>query len=51
MLDEEGAHEKIVDVLERPEHYAEIVMAIRKEFRRRHSPEARLRELAGLIEE
>jgi glycosyltransferase involved in cell wall biosynthesis len=51
MLDEEDGHEKIVDVLERPEHYAGIVMAIREEFRRRHSPEARLRELVRLIEE
>ncbi len=51
MLDEERAHDKIVDVLERPEHYAEIVMAIREDFRRLHSPEARLRELVGLIEE
>ena len=33
VLDEENAHEKIVDVLERPEHYAEIVMAIREDFR------------------
>ena len=47
----EHAHEKIIDVLERPEHYAEIVMAIREDFRRRHSPEARLRELVGFIEE
>jgi hypothetical protein len=51
MLDEERAHEKIVDVLERPEHYAGIVMAIREDFRRKHSPQARLRELVGLIEE
>lgn len=43
--------EKILDVLARPEHYAEIVMDIRKDFRERHSPEARLRELIGYIEE
>ena len=39
MLDEEDAHEKIIDVLERPERYAEIVMAIR----RRLSPAAQSR--------
>ena len=32
VLDGEHAHEKIADVLERPEHYAEIVMAIREDF-------------------
>jgi hypothetical protein len=50
-LDDEHAHEKILDVLERPEHYAEIVIGIREDFGRRHSPEARLRELVGFIEE
>ena len=44
-------HEKILDVLARPEHYAGIVQGIREEFGRRHSPEARLRELIGIIEE
>ena len=38
-------------MLERPEHYAEIVMGIREDFGRRHSPEARLRELVAFIEE
>jgi hypothetical protein len=51
MLEEEHEHEKIIDVLERPERYAEIVMSIREDFARRHSPEARLRELVRLIEE
>lgn len=48
-----GAHdsEKIVDVLERPEHYADIVMGIREEFRQRHTPKARLQELLGFIAE
>ena len=45
VLGGEQPHDKIVDVLARPEHYAEIVMAIREDFRQRHSPEARLREL------
>jgi len=51
VLDGEHAHEKIVDVLERPEHYAEIVMSIREDFGQHHSPEARLRELVEIIEE
>lgn len=51
VLDGEHAHEKIVDVMERPGHYAEIVMGIREDFARRHSPEARLRELVKFIEE
>src|SRR6202008_1146606 len=45
VLEGEHAHERIVDVLERPEYYADIVMGIREQFRDRHSPEARLREL------
>ena len=45
------AHEKILDVLGRPEHYAEIVMEIREDFGRRHTPEARLKELIAFIEE
>jgi glycosyltransferase involved in cell wall biosynthesis len=51
MLTGEENHEKILDVLDRPEHYAEIVMDIRKDFRERHNPDARLRELIGYIEE
>jgi glycosyltransferase involved in cell wall biosynthesis len=51
VLDGEHAHEKIIDVLKRPEHYAEIVMEIREDFGRRHNPEARLRELVRFIEE
>ncbi len=51
MIDDEAGHEKIIDVLERPEHYAEIVMDIRKDFRERHSPDSRLRELISFIEE
>jgi hypothetical protein len=44
-------HEKILDVMARPEHYAEIVLGIREKFRRLHSPETRMRELLGFIEE
>jgi hypothetical protein len=51
VLDGEDAPAKIRDVLDRPQHYADIVLRVREDFGRRHSPEARLRELIGLIEE
>ena len=51
VLEDKHAHEKIVDVLERPDHYADIVMGIREDFARRHNPEARLRELIKFVEE
>jgi hypothetical protein len=51
VLGETRPHEKILDVLARPKHYAEIVRGIRRDFSRRHSPEERLRELIGIIEE
>jgi hypothetical protein len=51
VLGGENPHERILDTLARPEHYAGIVQGIREEFGRRHSPEARLRELIGIIEE
>jgi glycosyltransferase involved in cell wall biosynthesis len=41
--------EKIADVIERPRHYAEIARGIRKEFRQRHTPEARLKQLFEII--
>jgi glycosyltransferase involved in cell wall biosynthesis len=43
--------DKIIDVLRRPEHYAEIVEGIRNDFRRRHTPEARLRRLIEIVQE
>jgi glycosyltransferase involved in cell wall biosynthesis len=50
VLPAERREEKLVDVLRRPGHYAKIVHGIRQEFRRRHSPEARLRQLMEIIE-
>ena len=49
----EGDHpqEKIMDVLARPTHYADVVGEIRRDFAQRHTPEARLRQLIELIEE
>jgi hypothetical protein len=51
VLGGEGACEKIGDVLARPDYYAGIVRGIREEFGRLHTPEARLSELIGIIEE
>jgi glycosyltransferase involved in cell wall biosynthesis len=42
--------ERIADVLQRPEHYAQIADGIRREFRRLHTPEARLRQLIEIVE-
>lgn len=42
--------EKVLDVLSRPDHYAEIVRSIRRSFARLHSPEARFRELLDIIQ-
>jgi hypothetical protein len=51
VLGAEKPHEKILDVLARPEHFAEIVRGIRADFRRLHNPEVRMRQLLGFIEE
>ena len=51
VLEGERPHEKILDVLARPEHYADNLQGIRQEFAQRHSPQARLSELIGIIEE
>ncbi len=49
VLPSDRPEDKIADVLARPEHYAEIVRAIRADFRVNHSPEARLRQLIEII--
>jgi hypothetical protein len=43
--------DKIADVLGRPNHYARIAEGIRREFRQRHTPEARLKQLIEIVEE
>ena len=50
VLDKDNPHEQIVDVLGRPEHYADIVRSIRRDFAVRHSPEARLKELIDIVQ-
>lgn len=44
-------HDRIVDVLARPDHYANIVHGIRKDFAQRHSAQTRLNDLIAIIEE
>jgi glycosyltransferase involved in cell wall biosynthesis len=51
VLDGDRPQDRVADVIERPERYADIVRGIRADFARRHTPEARLRELIGIIEE
>jgi hypothetical protein len=51
VLDDERPHERILDVLNRPEHYVGIVREIRADFGGRHTPEKRLEELIGIIRE
>lgn len=51
LLEEERGPDKIADVMARPEHYADIVHGIRRDFAERHSPEARLKELVRIVEE
>ena len=50
MLGGKKPHEKVFDVLARPDHYADVVLGIRRKFAQLHSPEARLHELIGIIE-
>jgi len=48
---DDAPQDKIADVLLRPGHYAKIVAGIRADFRRRHTPEARLRRLIEIVQE
>ncbi len=49
VLPGEELEEKILDVLRRPERYAEIVRGIREHLRVHHSYESRLRELVEIV--
>jgi len=50
MLGGERPHEKILDILSRPEHYGEIVMEIRRHLAERHSYAMRVQELIDIVE-
>lgn len=45
----DDASEQILDVLHRPEHYAEIVTAIRRHLAEKHSYAARIKELIEIV--
>jgi Glycosyl transferases group 1 len=51
VLPEEQPHEKILDLLRRPEYYAEIVQAIRRHLAEKHSYTARLQQLVDIVKE
>lgn len=50
VLGEDGS-EQIVDILERPSHYAEIVREMRRHLAEHHSFTARVQDLVGICEE
>lgn len=50
VLDSDDLEEKIVDVIDRPDHYATIVTGVREHLCAQHSHEARLRQLIDIVE-
>jgi len=50
VLPDKNAEEKIRDIVERTDHYAEVVCGIRKHLAAQHSQETRLKELIEIIE-
>ena len=51
VLPEREPEAKIVDLVERPGHYAAIVEGIRRHLRREYSYERQLRRLLEIVEE
>jgi hypothetical protein len=49
-LQDERPEEKILDLVRRPEHYADIVRGIRRHLGKNHSYAARLQELMQIVE-
>jgi len=49
-LPDEAPQEKVLDLVRRPEYYADTVMGIRRHLAKRHSHAARLQELIEIIE-
>jgi len=50
LLPFEAAEEKILDIVNRPRHYAEVVEQIRSDLRHVHSQKRRVQELIDIIE-
>ena len=51
VMPRENPHEKILDMVMRPEHYAGIVAGIRAGLAKKHSYHERVRELIRIVEE
>src|SRR5262249_46180785 len=51
VMSKENPHEKILDIVSRPDHYADIVAGIRTHLRQEHSYQQRIRELIQMVEE
>lgn len=51
VMPRENPHEKVLDMVSRPEHYADIVAGIRSRLAEQHSYKERIRQLIRLIEE
>jgi hypothetical protein len=49
VLPEDHAEEKVADIVQRPEYYADIVMGIRRHLAEKYSYAARLRELIQIV--
>jgi len=50
VLPAERPHEKVADILRRPQRYAEVVSGVRRHLREKHSHVARLEELIAIVE-
>jgi hypothetical protein len=50
VLPEEGATEKLREIVKRPEAYAEVVAGMRRHLREKYAYEVRLRELIQIVE-
>jgi hypothetical protein len=50
VLPAEGPEDKVLDMLRRPDRYADVVRAVRRHLAERHSYAVRLRELIDIVE-
>jgi hypothetical protein len=50
LLPDNNSHEKILDMVSRPEHYQSVIMGIRQHLTEKHSHAVRLQELIEIVE-
>jgi hypothetical protein len=50
LLPDNNPHEKILDIVSRPEYYRDVIIGIRQHLSEKHSHAARLRELIEIVE-